>query len=195
MIDRRETPLVAAQLIVKNGGEVDQPELAGLANMTADLLTKGTEKRNATQIAEAIEALGASLDSAARWDASRVNLNMMSSKLAPAMEIFSDVVRHPTFKEDEIERLRQQTLDDLTVELGEPVTIARYVASRVVFGDTPYGQPLSGTPQTIARIAYQDLARFHNMSDPDAQKANRVMQAMLQMTKIEIAKLEQAASG
>jgi zinc protease len=162
VIERRGTPLVAAQLIIKNGGEVDPPELAGLANMTADLLTKGTEKRTATQIAEAIEALGASLDSAARWDASRVSLNMMSSKVAPALEIFSDVVRHPTFKEDEIERLRQQTLDDLTVELGDPGSIARYVAARVVFGDAPYGQPLSGTPQTIARIAKQDLARFHN---------------------------------
>ncbi len=162
VIERRETPLVAAQLLVKNGGEVDQPELAGLANMTADLLTKGTKKRSATQIAEEVEALGASLDSGARWDASRVNLNVMSAKLAPAMEILADVVRNPTFKADEIERSRQLTLDDLTVELGEPVSIARYVASRVVFGDTPYGQPLNGTPQTIARIAFQDLARFHN---------------------------------
>jgi zinc protease len=162
VIERHDTPLVAAQMLIKNGGEVDQPELAGLANMTADLLTKGTQKRSATQIAEAVEALGASLDSGARWDASRVNVNVMSSKLAPAMEILADVVRNPTFKADEIERLRQLTLDDLTVELGEPVSIARYVASRVVFGDTPYGQPLSGTPQTIARIAYQDLARFHH---------------------------------
>ncbi|MEK6283697.1 MAG: pitrilysin family protein [Acidobacteriota bacterium] len=162
VIERRGTPLVAAQLLIRNGAEVDPPELAGLANMTADLLTKGTEKRSATQIAEAIEALGASLDSAARWDASRVNVNVMSSKIAPAMEILSDVVRHPTFKEDEIERLRQQTLDDLTVELGDPGSIARYVAARVVFEDAPYGQPLAGTPQTIPRIARQDLLRYHN---------------------------------
>jgi zinc protease len=54
VIDRPGTPLVAAQLLIKNGGEVDPAELAGLSNMTADLLTKGTEKRTATQIAEAI---------------------------------------------------------------------------------------------------------------------------------------------
>ncbi|HKO96312.1 MAG TPA: pitrilysin family protein [Pyrinomonadaceae bacterium] len=162
VIERRETPLVAAQLIVKNGAEVDQPELAGLANMTADLLTKGTKKRTATQIAEEIEALGASIDYGARWDASRVTLNVMSTKVSQAMEILADVVRNPTFKADEIERLRQQTIDDLTVEMGEPGSIARYVGSRVVFGDAPYGQPITGTPQTIARIAYQDLARFHN---------------------------------
>ena len=143
VIERAGAPLVAAQLLIKNGAEADPPELAGLSNMTADLLTKGTEKRRATEIAEAIEALGGSLESSARWDASRVGVNVMSSKIGPALEILADVVRRPTFKEDEVERLRQQTLDDLTVELGEPGSIARYVASRVVFGDTPYGKPLS----------------------------------------------------
>ncbi|MDQ2976262.1 MAG: insulinase family protein [Acidobacteriota bacterium] len=161
VIDRPGAPLVAAQLLIKNGGEVDPVELAGLSNMTADLLTKGTEKRTATQIAEAIEALGGALDSSARWDASRVGVNVMSSKIGPALEILSDIVRRPTFKEDEIERLRQQTLDDLVVELGEPGSIARYVAARIVFGDAPYGKPLSGTPESIARITRNDIVQYH----------------------------------
>jgi zinc protease len=161
VIDRPGAPLVAAQLLIKNGGEVDPVELAGLSNMTADLLTKGTEKRTATQIAEAIEALGGELDSSARWDASRVGVNVMSSKIGPALEILSDVVRRPTFKEDEIERLRQQTLDDLVVELGEPGSIARYVAARIVFGDAPYGKPLIGTPESIARITRNDIVQYH----------------------------------
>lgn len=162
VVERPGTPLVAAQMLMKNGAEVDPPELAGLANMTADLLTKGTVKRSATQIAEDVEALGASLDSSARWDASRVNLNMMSTKVGPALEIMADIVRRPTFKAEEIERLRQLTLDDLTVELGDPGSIAAYVASRVVFGDTPYGQPLTGTPQSIARITRDDFVKYHS---------------------------------
>jgi zinc protease len=162
VVQRPGTPLVAAQMLIKNGGEVDPPELAGLSNMTADLLTKGTEKRTATKIAGAIEALGASLDTAARWDASRVNVNVISSKVGPALEIMSDVVLHPTFKEDEIERLKQQTIDDLTVELGDPGSIARYVAARIVFGDAPYGQPLGGTPQSIARITRADFVKYHS---------------------------------
>jgi len=161
VIERAGAPLVAAQLLIKVGGEVDPPELAGLSNMTADLLTKGTEKRTATQIAEAIEALGGSRDSAARWDATRVGVNVMSSKASPALEILADVVRRPTFKEEEIERLRQQTLDDLTVELGEPGSIARYVAARTVFGDAPYGHPLAGTPESITRITRDDFLKYH----------------------------------
>src|SRR3984893_13539155 len=60
VIERTDTPLVSAQLIIKNGGEVDPPELPGVAGMTANLLTKGTQSRDATQIAEAVEALGGS---------------------------------------------------------------------------------------------------------------------------------------
>lgn len=162
IVERSNIPLVAAQLLVRNGGEVDPPELSGLANMTADLLTKGTERRTAPQIAEAIEALGGALESGARWDASQASINVMSSKIDPAMGILAEVVRRPTFKVEEIERLRQQTLDDLTVEFGEPGSIARYVAARVVFGDTPYGHPLNGTPESIARIKRDDIGKMHD---------------------------------
>src|SRR5882672_10687903 len=161
VIDRPGTPLVTAQLVIKNGGEVDPPELAGLGNMLADLVTKGTQKRTATQIAEEVEALGGSLYSSARWDSTRIGVDVMSSKIAPAVDILADVVRRPNFKSEEIDRLRQQTLDDLTVELGEPGSIARYVASRVIFGDSPYGQPLAGTTESITRISRDDFLKYH----------------------------------
>ncbi|MDQ3755397.1 MAG: insulinase family protein [Acidobacteriota bacterium] len=161
VIERMGVPLVAASFVVKNGGEVDPAQLAGVADITATLLTKGTDKRTAPQIAEAIEALGGALESGARWDASTASVNVMSSRFAPAMEILAEVVRQPTFKEEEIERLRQQYLDDLTVALGQPGAIARFVAQRVVFGDTPYGHPLSGTPQSIVAIRRDDIVRMH----------------------------------
>ena len=161
VIDRPNMPLVTAQLVIKNGAEVDPPELAGLGNMLADLVTKGTTKRSATQIAEEIEALGGALYSSARWDSTRIGVDVMSPKIGPAIDILADVVRQPTFTAEEIERLRQQTLDDLTVELGDPGSIASYVASRVIFGDAPYGQPLAGTTETITRIKRDDFLKYH----------------------------------
>ncbi len=161
VVERHGTPLVTSQLLIKNGGEVDPIELAGLSNMVADLITKGTQKRSATDIAEAVEALGGSLYSSARWDSSRVGVDVISTKVGPAVDILADVVLHPTFKEDEIERLRQQTLDDLTVELGEPGAIARYVAARIVFGDAPYGHPLAGTPASVALIKREAFVKYH----------------------------------
>jgi zinc protease len=162
VVERRETPLIAAQLLIKNGGEVDPPELAGLADMTANLLTKGTQTRSATQIAQQIESLGGSLDSGARWDASFANVGVMSSKMPQAMEILADVVRRPTFKSEEVERLRQQYLDNITLALGDPGSIARFVAARVVFGDSPYGHPVGGTTESMTRITGADIAKMHS---------------------------------
>jgi zinc protease len=162
VVERSNTPLVSAQLMIKNGGEVDPKELSGLADLTANLLTKGTQSQDATQIAEAIEALGGSLETNARWDASLASVGVTSSKIGEAMNILADVVRHPVFKADEIERLRQQYLDNLTVGLGQPGTIARYVAGRVVFGDAPYGHPLGGTPESLARISRDDIVKLHS---------------------------------
>src|ERR1700754_71727 len=162
VIERRESPLVSAQLLVKNGGEVDPAELAGLADMTANLLTKGTQSRDATKIAQEVESLGGSLDSGARWDSSYAQVGVMSTKIPQAMEILADVVRRPTFKSEEVERLRQQYLDNLTLALGDPGSIARFVAARVVFGDSPYGHPLSGTTESLTRITAADIAKMHS---------------------------------
>jgi len=162
VVERRESPLISAQLLIKNGGEVDPPELAGVADMTASLLTKGTQTRDATKIAQEIESLGGSLDSGARWDASFASVNVMSSKIQPAMDILADVVRRPTFKSDEVERLRQQYLDNFTLSLGDPGAIARMVAARVVFGDGPYGHPVSGTSESLTRITAADIAKLHS---------------------------------
>lgn len=162
VIERPETPLVSAQVVIKNGGEVDPKELAGLADMTASLLTKGTLTRDATRIAQEIESLGGSLTSGARWDASTASVSVLSAKFAQALEILADVVRHPTFKNDEVERLRQQSMDNLTLQMGQPSAIARFVGSRVLFGDSPYGHSLIGTTESLPRISANDISKLHN---------------------------------
>ena len=62
VVESPNMPLVTSALVVKSGGEVDPAQLAGIADMTADLLTKGTKTRTAPEIAEAIEALGGELE-------------------------------------------------------------------------------------------------------------------------------------
>ena len=96
--------------------------------MTANLLTKGTQTRDATKIAQEVESLGASLDSGARWDSSFASVSGMSSKIPQAMESLADVVRRPTFKSEEVERLRQQYLDNVTLALGEAAVLIGDVA-------------------------------------------------------------------
>ncbi len=162
VIEDHDVPLVSAQLLVKNGGEIDPRQLSGLADMTASLLTKGTKTRSAPEIAQQIEALGGAIDSEAGWDASRASINVMSSRFEPALLILADISRNPVFNDEEIERLRQQYLDSLSVTLRQPGALASLVAGRVVFGDAAYGHPLSGTPESLARIKRADIVGLHS---------------------------------
>ena len=161
VIEDHDIPLVSAGVVVKNGGEVDPANLSGLAELTASLLTKGTKTRTAPEIAQQIEALGGTIQSGAGWDASRVFINVMSGKVDPAMTILADVVRNPVFQEEEIERLRQQYIDNLSVTLGDPGSLAGFVAARIVFGDAAYGHPLAGTPESLPRIKQSDIVGLH----------------------------------
>lgn len=161
IVQRSTLPLVSAQLVVKSGGEVDPADMAGVADMTATLLTRGTTSKSATQISEAIEALGGTINSGASWDSSSVSTSVLSSRIGPALEILSDVVRNPSFKDEEIERWRRQSLNLLRSAMGTPGSIARFAAGRVVFRDSPYGHPLSGTPESVPRIKRDDIVRIH----------------------------------
>jgi len=161
VVQKRGVPIVATRLLIKTGAEADPPNLAGLADMTASLLTKGTKTRNAVQIARGVEALGAALESGAAWDNSFVTLNVMSSNLPKALGFVSDIVRNPVFANDEIERLRAQNLDALQVAMHEPRALVKFIAARVVFGDTPYGHNLGGTPESLRRIRRADIVAFH----------------------------------
>ena len=161
VVTKPNVPLVSARLLIRTGAEAEAEDRAGLAQITADLLTKGTTKRTAEQIARGVEALGASVDTTAGWDYSSVDVNVMSKNLGKAMDFVADVVLDPKFATEEIERVRAQAIDELNVTLSEPRPLAAIVGARVLFGKTAYGHSLSGTPATLAKINRVDLVKFH----------------------------------
>ncbi|MFL6590523.1 MAG: M16 family metallopeptidase [Chthoniobacterales bacterium] len=161
VIERPNLPLLAAEVLIRNGAEIDPKELAGTASMAGSLLTKGTESMTAPQIASAIESLGGTIDSGAYWDASRATTVVMSDKAEPALKILSDVVLHPTFKEEEIGRLKNQILDGLRVAMRQPGALAQFVMNRVLFGDAPYGHSHIGTMETVQAIKRDDIVKLY----------------------------------
>jgi zinc protease len=161
VVERPGLPLLAAELLVRSGAEVDAKELAGAASMTGSLLTKGTETMSAPQIATAIESLGGTIDSGAHWERSSATVVVMSDKAEAALKILSDVVLHPTFKQEEIDRLKNQTLDGLRVALRQPGALSQFVAGRVVFGDAPYGHSHTGTMESVQAIKRDDIVKLY----------------------------------
>jgi zinc protease len=157
--NRPGLPLVAADLRFSAGSALDPADRAGLATMTADLATRGTTTRSATDIARQIESLGASLGASAGADASSVSASTRSDKAAQVFAVMADVAQHPAFQEEELERARQEALDGLIVSLRQPNSVGGYAMTRRLFGAGPYGKTPS--PKSIAALTQADAQQFH----------------------------------
>ncbi|MEG3151965.1 pitrilysin family protein [Sphingomonas sp. ZT3P38] len=157
VVEKHDLPLLTASLVASGGGAADPANRAGVGSLTADLLTKGTKTRSATQIAAEIEALGGSIGADASWDGSSIDVTVKSDQAAPALAILADVARNPAFAAEELERARAQAIDGVNVTLKNPAQLAGLVAGRAVFGSQPYGHVLSGTPESLKAIAAADI--------------------------------------
>ena len=110
-------PDIAVRLVILTAGGIkDPPGMPGIAQMTASLLTQGTATRSARDIAEAIDFVGGSLEASAGKDATTVTLNIVKKDLSTGLGLISDIVLHPAFKSDELERQRQQLLSNLILQ-------------------------------------------------------------------------------
>lgn len=156
-----EQPVVSMRMIVRAGSSLDPKDKLGVAEITASLLTQGTEGRTATQINEAVDFMGAAMGSGAGTDLTFLNMIVMKDSFATGLQILSDMARKPTLAQEEIERQRQQMLSGLQVSLDDPGFIANAVFDRLVYGFHPYGMPETGTPATLAAITRDDIVAFH----------------------------------
>src|SRR5579884_2423487 len=161
LIERHDVPIVRLYAIVQVGSEADPPQLPGLASMVAGLLPEGTEHRSAYQIAEEIDQAGGSIDTGAGWDQSYANVSVLSNHAQVAFDLLADLLIHPSFARDEVERLRKQTLSALDVIDQDPSYVADVVMRRLLFQGTPYAHSEDGTPESIERVTREDLLDFH----------------------------------
>jgi zinc protease len=191
-VNRAGLPLVTAQLVVRRGGEMDPPKLAGLADLTANLLSKGAAGKTAPQIAAAAEALGGSLNASAGWDESAVGITVTTPKLPAALGLLAEVVRQPDFSVEELKRAKAQAADDLRLLLSRPTALASLAASRGVFGEGAYGHSRNGTPASIARVSRADVQRLHGeLYRPD----NAILILTGDITPAQAQQLAQASFG
>ncbi|MDQ3247548.1 MAG: insulinase family protein [Pseudomonadota bacterium] len=166
-VPRNDLPLATALLVSNQGSASDPDGKAGLARLAAQLTTKGTATRSASEIASQIEALGGTLNSGADFDGSNLSVTVKSDQISPALAILADAARNPTFTAEEIERQRAINVDEVTVTLQDPGDLSRLVANRALFGSGAYGQPTSGTPASLKAIGRDDvLAAYRRAFTP-----------------------------
>jgi zinc protease len=161
-VERHNLPIVMVSLLVKASPLDESPDKAGLANLTAELLTEGTVKRKATDISEEIEFIGASLGASTNEDYTLVSLSVLKKDVAKGFEIFSDVVLNPTFPEEEIRRNKELIKGSLKQSEEDPSFVAAKAFKNAVYGDLSYGRLVRGSIETIDRMSREEIVRFHS---------------------------------
>jgi zinc protease len=168
LMEYRKVPLVDFRLMVKGGSAEDPEDLSGVGSMMASLMREGTLTRSSTEISEAIDFIGGSLSVGAGLDYCAATMEVMKKDVDTGLELFSDVILHPSFPDDETDRERKQRLARLDALKEEPSAIASTVFSRRVYGGHPYGRQAAGTKASLKVIRRDDLvASYRNMFLPN----------------------------
>jgi zinc protease len=168
-------PLVSATVVLPTGAADEPPAMAGAAVLAARALTEGTERFDAVALTEAGERLGASLHAEAGWDATSIGLDVPASRLEPALELLAEVLLRPTFPADEVDRLRDERLNDLLQAHADPRRRADESYIGTIYADaSPYHRPSGGTSDTVAGLDRDALRRAYDRA-LDPQRATLVV--------------------
>jgi len=160
-VEKHELPVMSLKMMVKAGSSQDPLGKAGLAGMTAGLLTKGTISRSATDIAEEIDFIGANLNSNTDWDASYVSYSGLKKHFDKGLEVFSDVILNPVFQLSEIDRLRKQKISSYINSKDDPESLVNEHFNRLLYGNHPFGFNADGTDQSLPKINRQDIIDYY----------------------------------
>jgi zinc protease len=163
LAERHEIPVVQLQLQFDAGYAADLGGPLGAAAFTMRMLDQGAGKRDALELAAAIEAEGAQLGAGAGLDTATISLSALKERLDPSLALFSDVALRPQFAEAEIERIRMQWLARIAQEKTRPQSIAYRLLPPLLYGEGhAYGIPLtgSGTEESIRALSRDDLLAF-----------------------------------
>src|SRR5262245_3188603 len=163
IVELHKVPVVHVSLVVKSGAGADPKGKYGLANLTADMLDEGAGSRNALQIADAIDYLGATLSTESSFDASSIDLHVPVARLGEALPIMSDVALRPTFPAEELKRVREDLLTSFVEAEDDPESLVQFAFPRLVFGPQHrFGTLSIGTPGTVKSLTVADLRQFHS---------------------------------
>lgn len=159
--ENHNLPIVMVTLIVK-AGQVNEPaEKAGLANLTAELLSEGTKTRTSKVISEETDFIGASLDASAGSDYTTISLSVLKKDVNKGFDLCSDILLDPSFPAEEIDRKKDIIKGSLKQREEEPSFLAERAFRKEIFGEHPYGRLVEGSVETIDAIQRDDLIRFH----------------------------------
>jgi zinc protease len=169
-VEDTSQPLLTMSIVSQSGAAEDN--IAGETNFMATLMNKGTAspKRtlDAQALAEEIDFTGGSLSVSCVFDSLSAHLSILSDFTATGLDLLTDVVQHPSFPPEEIDRVRQQTLVEIEQANSDAAYLSSIAFTQGMFRGEKYGHPVVGTLETVANFQQADCQRAYLRSlQPD----------------------------
>ena len=164
LLESHKIPTFNMQLVVLSGGLSDKADYRGLASFTAALLREGTSKRSSKDIAEQVDALGATLTANAGLSSmtSTVNTSGLIENLDQTLGLFADVIRNPTFPQAEVDKYKTRTLAQLQFQRSIPQFLAAEQFQRAIYGANHPAALVAPPAESLKKLTSKDLAEFHS---------------------------------
>ena len=159
--ENHTSPSVVIRGYLWAGSVSDPPEKAGLAEFTAAAVRRGSLTRTYQEINEQIESVGASVSFSAGRRLTHFGGKSLAEDLTLLVDVLADLLQHPAFPPQEIEKLRGQTLTHLKELEDDTRHLAEREFRQLLYPDHPYGRPVEGTLESIPLIRRDDLIAFY----------------------------------
>jgi zinc protease len=159
--EQRALPIVSIELSIDAGSRHDAPKQEGLANLTARLLTYGTQRRTALQISDTLDFIGADLSAGCGEDLANVSMTVLKKDLATGLELLAEVLTLSTFPQEEIDRQKQSIIASIKAREESPGDIAQRRFAAALYPQSPYGRPVEGSEASVKGLEQQSLKAFY----------------------------------
>ena len=156
VIENNKIPRVTFRLVLDRD-PIFEGDMAGYTSITGQLLRRGTKTRTKAELDEEIDFIGASLGTSS----SAVTAGGLSKYTEKIIELMSDVVLNADFKQEELDKIKKQTISGLVTEKDDPDAISSKMTNMIVFGAKhPYGE--FTTPETVGNITLEKCKEYYN---------------------------------
>jgi predicted Zn-dependent peptidase len=153
---------VSVGIWIGSGSRRESAEQNGLSHFIEHMLFKGTSKRSAEDIARSVDSIGGNLDAFTAKELVCYNTKVLDEHLSQAFDVLADLVLHPMFREEDIEKEKGVILEELKMEADSPDYLVHEIFSSNFWKDHPLGKPILGTRETVKKYDRAMVQSFYS---------------------------------
>src|SRR5581483_6868964 len=152
---------VSVGVWINSGSRQETPEQNGISHFIEHMLFKGTTSRSAEDIARSVDSIGGNLDAFTAKEMVCFNTKVLDEHLPIAMDVLSDLVLHPAFREEDIEKEKGVILEEIKMDADSPDYLVHEIFSSNFWKDHSLGKPILGTRDTVKRFNQQMVRDYY----------------------------------